>query len=64
MNEATVERCFSAHKRIHTPMRASLHDESVNDLLSIRYNHQSKYGKIYENSDIESDANLYLIELE
>ena len=27
-------------------------------------NHQSKYGKIYENSDIESDANLDLIEFE
>ena len=45
-------------------MRASLHGEIVDDLLYIRYNHQSKYGKIYENSDIESDANLDLTEFE
>ena len=64
VSEAAAERCFSAHKRIHTPMRASLHDEIVDDLLYIRYNHQSKYGKIYENSDIESDANLDLTEFE
>ena len=53
----------SALINAHTPMRASLHDESVDDLLYIRYNHQSKYGKC-ENSDIESDANLDLIEFE
>ena len=64
VSEAAVERYFSAHKRIHTPMWASLHDEIVDDLLYIRYNHQSKYGKIYQYSDIESDANLDLIEFE
>ena len=64
VSEAAVERCFSAHKRIHTPMRASLNDEIVDDLLYIRYNRQSKHGKICENSDIESDANLDLIEFE
>ena len=45
-------------------MRASLHDEIVDDLLYIRYNHQSNDETIYENFDIESDADLDLIEFE
>ena len=39
VSEASVERCFSVHRRIHSPMRASLDSSIVEDILFIRYNH-------------------------
>lgn len=46
ISEASVERCFSVHKRIHSSFRASLSNDIVEDLLFIRYNQtflQSEY---------------------
>lgn len=43
VSEAAVERCFNIHKLIHTPMRSSISDELVDDILFIRYNHSHKY---------------------
>jgi hypothetical protein len=43
VSEAAVERCFSVHKFIHSPLRASMSDELVDDILFIRYNHSYKY---------------------
>ena len=39
VSEASVERCFGIHKRIHTPLRASLTNDIVEDILFIRYNY-------------------------
>lgn len=56
ISEASVERCFSAHKLIHTPLRASLTDDLVEDILYIRYN-----TKMFENVEIDEQD---LLEIE
>jgi hypothetical protein len=43
VSEAAVERCFSVHKLIHSPMRSSISDDLVDDILFIHYNHSYKY---------------------
>ena len=59
-SEAAVERCFSLHKLIHCPLRASLSDEVVNDILFVRYNYIWHFGNIFglklalNDSDAES----------
>lgn len=48
ISEAAVERCFSIHKLIHTPLRNRHSDDIVEDILFIRYNH-----KVVETIDID-----------
>ena len=43
VSEAAVERCFSVHKSIHTPLRASLSKDMVDHILFVRYNVNWKY---------------------
>ena len=61
-SEAAVERCFSSHKLIHSPMRASLSDEIVDKLLFIRYNHIIKYPGFVTFDKPEDDAALNELE--
>ena len=61
-SEAAVERCFSFHKLIHSPMRASLSDEIVDKLLFIRYNHIIKYPGFVTFDKSEDDAALNELE--
>lgn len=48
ISEAAVERCFSIHKLIHSPLRAKLTDDIVEDILFIRYNYE-----IIENIELD-----------
>ena len=60
--EAAVERCFSLHKLIHCPLRVSLSDEVVNDILFVRYNYIWHFGNIFglKLALNESDAENHL----
>ena len=40
VSEASVERLFSRHKQIHSPLRASLGNDLVTDCLLIRMSRQ------------------------
>ena len=43
VSEASVERCFNIHKRMHSPFRASISPDVVDDVLFIRYNNPYKF---------------------
>lgn len=56
VSEAAVERCFSIHKRIHTPIRASLSSDTVENILFIRYNHPYDFNASNVDGDDCSDC--------
>lgn len=58
ISEASVERCFSQHKLIHTPLRASIKDDLVEDILYIRYN-----TKVIQNNNISDEDQLEIEKL-
>jgi hypothetical protein len=55
VSEASVERCFSMHKQIHTPLRSSLSDDLVQDILYIRYNHTHLFPNVFTIRKTECD---------
>ena len=50
--EASVERLFSRHKQIHSPLRASLGNELVTDCLLVRISRQYIEAQTTNNTDM------------
>ena len=55
VSEASVERFFSVHGSIHSPMRAYLDSSIVEDILFIRYNHSLSLEKNQVNADLSGE---------